>query len=715
MKWIGQNIYDQISKFRNTVDFSEDVTFYQPVNNANPNISLGSSDDERFRILINYKGTTTQEAQVITISSFTEGTGADDGRFQFKPDGSHVLDVDDGGIDFKTGFGISINGADIITDSSGTATLSNIDAIDATTVSTLNAALTAGDITGVTAGTNLSGGGTSGAVTINLANASTSVLGAASFSSDNFAASSGAITIKSGGVDLTDEVTGVLPSANMDGDTAHLTTTQTFTGAKTFTEKAVVFSDARTVAPGDGAFIHQDLAIITDGNTSASGTAAIFSAVSIEGARLAATNTSVTTTAAASLYIKDAPSASTNQTITNAYALWVDAGLVKFDGPLKVDGTITGNFTGDVTGDLTGDVTGDVTGDLTGDASGSSGSCTGQAATVATIAGLAPNTATTQATQPNIDSIGTDGDALSILGDVLSMANTTTNKPEIKLINNTDDATGPFINFWNQRSDSGVQDGEDNDVLGTILFNGYDDGTPSIQTYAGINAFIHDATSGEESGRLTFQVANHDGGLGSGLILTGGSSNNEIDVTLGLGAASVVTIPGGLSLGTDLPTDQQKHLAWFDIKGFSTGDGTNYEIPVVLDDNDAPWKHNVSTGSAGTTAIAVASVMRSAGLIAPRAGILKRWTGWTTTAGTSTANVALFKITPTRNDASDVAPVLLDNVAYTALGNNKMEDFDETSFTDADIAAGDIIITGIKAENNKSVYFSSTLEIEWDS
>jgi len=101
MKWIGQNIYDQISKFRNTVnfsgtvDFSEDVTFYQPVNNANPNISLGSSDDERFRILINYKGTTTQEAQVITISSLTEGTGADDGRFQFKPDGSHVLDIDD--------------------------------------------------------------------------------------------------------------------------------------------------------------------------------------------------------------------------------------------------------------------------------------------------------------------------------------------------------------------------------------------------------------------------------------------------------------------------------------------------------------------------------------------------------------------------------------------------------------------------------------------
>tara|TARA_R100001510_G_C7654138_1_gene212750 strand:+ start:1404 stop:2540 length:1137 start_codon:yes stop_codon:yes gene_type:complete len=40
--------------------------------------------------------------------------------------------------------------------------------------------------------------------------------------------------ISSGTVDLTSDVTGVLPSANLDSDTAHLSGTQTFTGEKTF-------------------------------------------------------------------------------------------------------------------------------------------------------------------------------------------------------------------------------------------------------------------------------------------------------------------------------------------------------------------------------------------------------------------------------------------------------------------------------------------------
>ena len=71
---------------------------------------------------------------------------------------------------------------------------------------------------------------------------------------------------------------------------------------------------------------------------------------------------------------------------------------------LTLDSDLLATFAGavTVTGALTGDLTGDVIGDVTGN-------LTGQADTVASIAGLAPNTATTQASQPNITGVGTIG------------------------------------------------------------------------------------------------------------------------------------------------------------------------------------------------------------------------------------------------------------------------------------------------------------------
>jgi len=171
---------------------------------------------------------------------------------------------------------------------------------------------TLADITSVVAGTGLSGGGTSGDVTLN--------------------------------VDFP------ISSANLDADTAHLSNAQSFTGAKTFALPIISDGD-RTLAPGDGAAIHVDAFDVTDGTTSASGTTASFRHVSIETPRLLATNSSVTTTDAATLYIKDAPLASTNQTITNAYALWVDAGNARFDGNVEA-ASLTVGGTNVLTGSL---------------------------------------------------------------------------------------------------------------------------------------------------------------------------------------------------------------------------------------------------------------------------------------------------------------------------------------------------------------------------
>jgi hypothetical protein len=255
----------------------------------------------------------------------------------------------------------------------------------------------------------------------------------------------------------------------------------------------------------------------------------------------------------------------------------------------------------------------------------------------------------------------------------------------------TIDTDAPGSSLTWKESDSGQTAGQLRSYVNRGDIYLYADGTKTTELSASTDSFI---------------PALHIGGstaASGGVLQTTGNVNIDGNVD----------ISGAVTLGTPLATDQQKHLAWFEIAGFGTGDGTNYEISVNLDNDTAPFSHNVSTGANGTTAITVQNIMRSGGTVIPQAGTIKRWKGWTTTAGSSTANVALFKITPARNDNSDVAPVLIDNVSYTAVGNAKMLDFEETSFTDASVAAGDIVVTGIKCEDTKTTYFSSTLEIEF--
>jgi len=170
---------------------------------------------------------------------------------------------------------------------------------------------------------------------------------------------------------------------------------------------------------------------------------------------------------------------------------------------------------------------------------------TGEAGTVETIAGLAPNTATTQATQPAIRSIGTDGTTLGILSDQLEMSNATASMPTVKLTNTTDDDACSELVFEKLRDDDAVAQGQN---LGAIWFKGQDSGQ-NTEDYAYIIGEIDVSTHPQESGSLSLGVANHDGGNGTGLKLTGGSADNEIDVTIGLGGSSVTTIAGTLTIG----------------------------------------------------------------------------------------------------------------------------------------------------------------------
>jgi len=175
----------------------------------------------------------------------------------------------------------------------------------------------------------------------------------------------------------------------------------------------------------------------------------------------------------------------------------------------------------------------------------------------------------------------------------LIMQNTTTNKPEIQLINFVDDTTGPRFSLTNKRKSSGltptgIQPGQDSDTLGTIIFQGYDS-QPLTQDYAAIIASIHEAASDEESGKLALRVANHDGGLGSGLVMSGGLRDDEVNVTIGLGPNSVVTIPGDIDLAGDIDVDGTLEVDAFKGTGATT-------ITNILDED--------AMGSDSATALA---------------------------------------------------------------------------------------------------------------
>ncbi len=131
-------------------------------------------------------------------------------------------------------------------------------------------------------------------------------------------------------------------------------TTDTLTNktlsAPTVTGKLTHTPSATSATPGTtGAWLAQGAQTLTDNATAASGTAASAVFTSLAQPTLAATNTGVITTNAATLYVAGAPAAGTNETLTNAYSLWSDDGSVRFDkegvGVTSADGLLLANNT----------------------------------------------------------------------------------------------------------------------------------------------------------------------------------------------------------------------------------------------------------------------------------------------------------------------------------------------------------------------------------
>lgn len=147
-------------------------------------------------------------------------------------------------------------------------------------------------------------------------------------------------------------------------DSVDLASTQTITGAKTFTG-ATAINAALTQAPAASASGNRTLLTLTQPadlartasteqssiylNLAATVTFATGALTNQRAVRLAAPTYAFagasTITNAATLYIDAAPTAGTNATITNNYALWVDAGTTRLDGTVLFNGALTADTT----------------------------------------------------------------------------------------------------------------------------------------------------------------------------------------------------------------------------------------------------------------------------------------------------------------------------------------------------------------------------------
>jgi hypothetical protein len=127
-----------------------DATLFHDANNADTSFSMGTSATEALKIEV-LNGGSNKTAESIAFTSYTGSGTGDHGKFTFSVDeGDVMLTIDDGGISIAESGAYEIDGTAILSDSSGTLTLQNVDALDATTEATIETALdTLGNLTSI--------------------------------------------------------------------------------------------------------------------------------------------------------------------------------------------------------------------------------------------------------------------------------------------------------------------------------------------------------------------------------------------------------------------------------------------------------------------------------------------------------------------------------------------------------------------------------------
>jgi len=128
--------------------------------------------------------------------------------------------------------------------------------------------------------------------------------------------------------------------------------------------------------------------------------------------------------------------------------------------------------------------------------------------------------------------------------------------------------------------------------IGEVRFKG-EDSNQNSQEYGGFLCEIDVATDGQESGMFGIFVATHDGELQYGLQLTGGSEEDEVDVSIGQGSNSSTSVAGNLNVTGIITGKQYQVFPTNFIDDFGTSEvfmpihGTTFEQAQVYQDDVA--------------------------------------------------------------------------------------------------------------------------------
>jgi hypothetical protein len=146
------------------------------------------------------------------------------------------------------------------------------------------------------------------------------------------------------------------------------------------------------------------------------------------------------------------------------------------------------------------------------------------------------------------------GGDLTCDADTVTFESATADSPQVIIRNTANDNQAARLLLMKDRGNPML----DNDRIAEIEFFG-EDASGNSECYGKIMCQALetgvDGGPAAETGKIRIQVAEHDGTLTDGVILTGQNEDGEIDVTIGAGAASTTTVAGDLAVTTGLILD----------------------------------------------------------------------------------------------------------------------------------------------------------------